>query len=181
MQVCCSPMCAIEYAKTDAGKKAVTNAKRKETRERKEKLKTKSDWTKQAQKSFNAYIRERDRFEPCISCGKPADGRAEPQYRGDGGWDCGHYRSVGACPELRFEPLNAHKQCVKCNQHKSGNVVEYRIKLIERIGQRNLNWLEGHHNMPHLTTEGLKAIDAHYKSEKKKLIEQREKGSVDGR
>ena len=45
-----------------------------------------SHWTKKAQVAFNAYIRERDILEPCISCGKHDH---EIKSSGVGGkWDC---------------------------------------------------------------------------------------------
>ena len=41
------------------------------------------DWLKDAQKAFNAFIRERDRDKPCI-CGQPLTLDAV-----GGGFDCG--------------------------------------------------------------------------------------------
>ena len=58
-------------------------------------------------------------------------------------WDCGHYRSVGACLELRYDEENAHRQCVKCNRYLSGNAVEYRAGLLHRIGPDRLARVEG--------------------------------------
>lgn len=140
---------------------------RAETRKRKAKLNdTIPVWKKKAQASFNAYIRERDRHQPCISCGKPP---TNTESLG-GDWDCGHYRSVGACPELRFEPLNAHKQCKHCNSFLSGNIVEYRKGLIERIGQKKLDWVEGNHELKRYRVDELKQIDAHFKKLKKELL-----------
>ena len=65
---------------------------------------------------------------------------------------------MGACPELRFEPLNCHAQCVRCNRDLSGNTVEYRIRLRERIGDEALAWLEGPHPVRKYTVEELKQI-----------------------
>ncbi len=64
----------------------------------------------EAQKAFNAYIRARDAALPCISCGE-----TNPPDLHGGQWDCGHFKTVGAYPELRFEERNAHKQCKSCN------------------------------------------------------------------
>jgi hypothetical protein len=64
----------------------------------------------QAQQAFNAYIRARDADLPCISCGE-----TNPPDLHGGQWDCGHFKTVGANPELRFEERNAHKQCKSCN------------------------------------------------------------------
>lgn len=160
-QTACSPTCAIELAKAAREKKEL-----KELREAKQRLKTKSQWMKEAQQAFNAFIRKRDYYQPCISCDRQDQ---ENEYSRGGIWDCGHYRSVGSAPELRFEELNAHKQCKKCNNQLSGNVVEYRIRLKDRIGEKNLEWLEGSHEAKHYTIEDLKEIKAFYKQKAKEL------------
>ena len=116
-----------------------------------------------AQRAFNAYIRARDVDLPCISCGD-----FTPMTRG-GDYDCGHYRSVGANPELRFEELNAHKQCKRCNSHLSGNIVNYRIGLLMRIGEEKVAWLEGPHEPKKYTIEDLKAVIATYRAKLKAL------------
>lgn len=92
---------------------------------------------KEAQRAFNAFIRERDRYLGCVSCHMPAD------YRGQ--WHASHYRSTAAAPELRFDELNVHKSCAQCNSFKSGNVVEYRLRLLDRIGPEAVEKLEGPH------------------------------------
>ncbi len=132
---------------------------RKELKEQKEKIKTKSDHAKEAQKEFNRYIRIRDKDLPCISCGRHHQG----QYH------AGHYRTVGAHPELRFNELNCHKQCSVCNNHKSGNIVEYRINLIQRIGKDALTWLEGPHEPQKYTIEQLKEIKIKYRKKANEL------------
>ena len=81
---------------------------------------------KAAQKAFNAYIRKRDEKEACISCDKPSDWRGQ--------WHAGHWKTVGARGDIRFNEDNCHKQCSVCNNHLSGNVGEYERRLIERIG-----------------------------------------------
>jgi len=134
---------------------------RKELRARKERLKTRSDHAKDAQAEFNKYIRLRDDRLPCVSCGRHHSG----QYH------AGHYRTVGSHPELRFNELNCHKQCSVCNNHKSGNIVEYRINLLQRIGSVKLEWLEGPHEPKKYTIEELKAIKAKYKERCRKLVD----------
>lgn len=81
----------------------------------------------------------------------------------------GHYRSVGACPELRFEPLNIHRQCVKCNRNLSGNAVEYRIRLVQRIGAETVAWLEGPHEPRKYTVDEIKTIKAEYRAKTREL------------
>ncbi len=58
-------------------KKAQERAEKKKQRERKAKLKSRSEWLKEAQSVFNKFIRLRDKSEPCISCGRYHQG----QYR----------------------------------------------------------------------------------------------------
>ena len=98
---------------------------RKETKELKTALKTHSEWLRDLQKVFNTYIRERDKGKPCISCDRPLANK----------FDAGHFFSVGAYPNIRFNEDNTNGQCVHCNQHKHGNVSEYAIRLPYRIGQ----------------------------------------------
>lgn len=171
LQVACSPACALKHAQKDLQKAADKKAKerRQWVREGRQRLKTRGEWLKDAQTEFNKFVRLRDRFQPCISCGTYTPG-------GDpigGVWDCSHYRSVGACPELRFEELNAHKSCKQCNRDKSGNIVEYRIRLIQRIGQDIVDWIEGPHDPKHYTIDDLKAITKHYRKANRELERER--------
>ncbi|MCK0543559.1 recombination protein NinG [Pseudomonas syringae pv. aptata] len=155
-QAVCSPACAIKDAPRNQAKarKALAQVERSEIKVRKEKLKTRSDHMKDTQQAFNEWVRHRDAALPCVSCGRHHQGK----------YDAGHYRTVGSNPALRFEPLNCHKQCVPCNQHKSGNVVEYRLELVRRIGIVNVEWLEGPHEPQKYTVEELKALTAKYRA-----------------
>lgn len=172
-QLVCSIPCAKAAGPSLKAKKRAAE-RRKETREAKRRLKTRSDHMKEAQRAFNAYIRERDQGRPCISCGRN-DGEVRAQAVG-GTWDCGHYRSVGASPELRFEPLNAHRQCKRCNRDMSGRVVDYRINLIERIGQAALDWLEGPHDPKKYTIQDLIEIKLTFTKMKRELAKERANG-----
>ncbi|WP_173578977.1 recombination protein NinG, partial [Escherichia coli] len=64
---------------------------------------------------------------------------------------------------------NIHKQCVVCNQHKSGNLVPYRVELINRIGQEAVDEIESNHNRHRWTAEECKTIKAEYQQKLKKL------------
>ncbi|MND94166.1 Bacteriophage Lambda NinG protein [compost metagenome] len=169
-QKACSVKCALALAPAnhDKARKAIDQRERREIRVRKEKLKSRGDYMREAQAEFNTYIRLRDQHLPCISCDSlPSDHDLITGSR----WDAGHYRSVGACPELRFEALNVHRQCVKCNRNLSGNAVEYRIRLVQRIGAEKVSWLEGPHQARKYTIEDLKAIKAAYRGKIKQLKE----------
>lgn len=161
-EVVCSINCAIEHARSQSGKKLAVQAKRKAHREAKEKLKSKGDWKREAQNAFNRFVRLRDKGKPCISCDAPDTGA--PNSR-----DCSHYRSIGACPELRFEELNAHASCKRCNNQLSGNIVEYRIRLVDRIGADKLEWLEGPHELTNYTIDDYKEIKKLYQKKAKTL------------
>ncbi|MGY2685077.1 recombination protein NinG [Pseudomonas tolaasii] len=167
-QAVCSPACAMIDAPRHEPKarKALADIERKNIKVRKEKLKTRADHLREAQAAVNEYVRLRDAHLPCISCDStPNDNDLMTGSR----WDAGHYRSVGACPELRFEPLNIHRQCVKCNRNLSGNAVEYRIRLVVRIGAEKVAWLEGLHPACKYTVEEIKAIKAKYRAMTKEL------------
>jgi len=167
-QAVCSPACAIIDAPRHEPKarKALADIERKDIKVRKEKLKTRADHLREAQTAVNEYVRLRDAHLPCISCDStPNDDDLMTGSR----WDAGHYRSVGACPELRFEPLNIHRQCVKCNRNLSGNAVEYRIRLVQRIGAEKVAWLEGLHAPCKYTVDEIKAIKAKYRAKTKEL------------
>ena len=113
-----------------------------------------SYWAKQAQTAFNSWIRWRDRAQPCISCGTFT-----------GAFDAGHYRSVGSAPELRFDEANVHRQCaMNCNHHKGGNALEYRKGLIARIGQAEVDRLEGPHEPKRYRKDDYIAIRDQYRA-----------------
>ena len=153
-QTVCSPNCAIKESQNQSEKQY-----RKLLRDKKERIKTRPELLKEAQVEFNKFIRLRDQGEPCISCGRHHQG----QYH------AGHYRTVGGNPELRFNELNCHKQCSVCNNHKSGNIVEYRINLVRKIGNDCIDWLEGPHDPIKLTSDQIREIKAKYKEKVKSL------------
>ena len=167
-QAVCSPACAIIDAPRHAPKahKALADIGRKDIKVRKEQLKSRADHLREAQAAVNEFIRLRDAHLPCISCDStPNDNDLMTGSR----WDAGHYRSVGACPELRFELLNIHRQCVRCNRNLSGNAVEYRIRLVLRIGAEKVDWLEGPHPARKYTVDEIKVIKAEYRAKTREL------------
>lgn len=156
MMFCCFDH-AVQYANKPSTKDKGRKIERKSLAERKKKLKSLNDYAAEAQSAVNAYIRVRDHNKPCISCGC-SKVSVFGGYRGAGGWDAGHYRSRGAAANLRFNLLNIHKQCVKCNRDRSGNVVDYRIKLIERIGITAVEAIESDNKPRKFTKEYLQRI-----------------------
>jgi len=82
-----------------------------------------------AQSTFNAFIRNRDKELGCISCGSKID-------------HAGHYFSSGHYSALTFDETNVHGQCLKCNNFLHGNLIMYRIGLVERYGDKYVIKLE---------------------------------------
>ncbi|WP_439864517.1 recombination protein NinG [Pseudomonas antarctica] len=160
-QAVCSPACAMIDAPRNAPKahKALAQVGRHEIKVRKEKLKSRADHLKDTQQAFNAWVRARDAELPCVSCGRHHQGK----------YDAGHYRTVGSNPALRFEPMNCHRQCSPCNTRLSGNIVNYRIELVKRIGAEAVEWLEGPHEAKKYTVDELKAMTADYRAKTKEL------------
>ncbi|AUS00468.1 NinG protein [Vibrio phage 1.275.O._10N.286.54.E11] len=134
---------------------------RAETRKKKDALKPKSWYVKEAQKWFNKFIRLRDKYETCICCDKPHDSNIQ--------WHAGHFLTTGARPEHRFDEDNCHKQTSRCNNFLSGNVAEYRKRLIDKIGLVRVEQLEQDHKQKNYTIDDLKEIIATYKAKCKEL------------
>ncbi len=167
-QVVCSPKCALAHAPANEQKarKAIADRERREIKVRKERLKSRGDYLREAQQAFNQYIRLRDQVagHACISSGKPLDWSGNQV-------DAGHYRSVGSAPHLRFDERNCHAQSKQDNRFLSGNAVDYRIGLIARIGLEAVEALEADQSVKKYTIEDLKAIKAEYRSKIKALKE----------
>lgn len=166
LQCACSVECAFKLVKKSNEKKA-SEAKKVERRrdaETRVRLKTKPQLTKEAQREFNKYIRLRDANQTCICC-------REPLGEGSvgGGYDAGHYRSVGSAPHLRFDERNAHGQRKRCNRYGAGRAVEYRSGLIARFGVEFVESIEADQAPKHYTREDLINIRDTYRRKAKEL------------
>lgn len=95
-------------------------------------LMTLSDYLKLTQQVFNKWINLRDKGNPCISCDKPITGRVNASHF----WNANNHYNV------RFNEDNVHSSCITCNQFLSGNLLEYRTRLISKIGEQRFNILE---------------------------------------
>ena len=110
---------------------------------------------------FNSYINKRDAGKPCISCGKQITGRV----------NASHYYNANNHWNVRFDERNVHSSCITCNQYLSGNLIEYRFRLIDKIGTILVDELDAEARKTRkYTIEELKEIIAIYK-EKIKNIE----------
>ena len=152
MQAVCGARCAHRKIKQDKADE------RAQVKTRKEAVKTLPVLKAEAQQAFNAWIRARDAGKGCISCGTH-NGKA----------NAGHYLSTGARPELRFNEANVALQCERCNTYLHGNLIAYRINLIERIGSGVVDWLEGPHQPAKWTIDELRAIRDDYRRRLKEM------------
>lgn len=159
----CDTECAYKQARATQAKKASKDAceQRKRDREKLRQLKTRSEWLKELQVIFNRFIRLRDSGFPCISCGALDDGSRQMQ--------AGHYKTVGAHPALRFDESNTNSQCSRCNNFLSGNLLPYRVALIAKVGQAEVDRLEGPHEPLKLTVTEIQSLIAEYKGKVKAL------------
>lgn len=175
-QQACSISCAVKLVETkkeDNKRRAevthkrdterLAKAQRKADNEKREALKSRREVLNDAQRIFNKFIRLRDEGLPCVSCG---------QHRNV--YDAGHYRSTAAAPQLRFNEDNVHAQCVPCNQHRSGNAIEYRIGLAKRIGIKRVEALEHNNQTIKWTVEDAREIKALYHQKMKDLRTQQQ-------
>lgn len=151
----CSPDCgaalavqllAKQKAKSQRSERATDKVKR-------EGMKTYPQLIKDVQRAFNQSVRLRDQLAgfPCISSGRPLDWSGNAT-------DCGHYRSTGSAPHLRFNFDNAHAQSKHDNQYKAGNAVDYRIGLIARIGLERVEALESDNTLRKWSRDELLAM-----------------------
>lgn len=165
-QCWCSPECGltIARAKKEQADQRKRSDERKADRAKRDKLKTRSDWMKDAQRDFNRYIRLRDSGKPCICCGLPLG-----DQRFGGAFDAGHYRSVGSAPHLRFDERNVHAQRKQCNSWGAGRAVDYRVGLIQRLGVQVVDALECDQQIRSFTIDDLKQIIQTYRAKCKEL------------
>lgn len=167
-QKVCGWQCGLAIAKEPANqsvaRKAIAQRERREIKVRKDKLKSRGDYLREAQQAFNAFIRMRDQLagHVCISSGRPLDWNGNAV-------DAGHYRSVGAAPHLRFDERNVHAQSKQDNRYLSGNATDYRIGLIRRIGLAEVEALERDQSVRKYTIDDLKEIAARYRAKLKDL------------
>ena len=166
MQKVCSLSCALSIAslaRVKRERRAVADDKRT-TKKKLDGMKTKGTLIKEAQIEFNRYTRLRDAGKGCISCGAVM-GESAP----GGAGDAGHFRSRGSAPHLRFSEINCHLQCKRCNRYLSGNVSNYRLGLIERIGIEVVEALEADNTPRHYTCDDLRQIKSEYARKAREL------------
>lgn len=119
-QKVCSLECGIELARVEADKKEKAESRKNRKALRDYNRKDLRWQHKQTQKAFNRmrvlqeleWFKKEGKEPECISCGK--------KYMD---WCCGHLKTVGAQPALRYDELNSFLQCNRyCNMGLSGNI-----------------------------------------------------------
>jgi hypothetical protein len=155
----CSMACSLDFV----DKQKDVKVKQEHVKQKKTFLDNdKSFQRAKSQKAFNEFIRLRDASLGCISCDKPSDW--------GGQWHAGHYKTVGARPDLRFNEDNVHKQCSQCNNFLSGNLAQYRMALIAKIGSQRVLMLETDSETPKkYTASDYAVIHAEYSAKIKEL------------
>lgn len=163
LQVVCSPVCALSIARKVSLKTVakVKSQERRATKAKRESLKTRAQWAKEAQDAFNRYVRARDAYLGCVSCDKPASWQGQ--------WHASHFRSVGSAPHLRYHLWNVHKACSVCNNHLSGNLAEYAPRLVERIGPKRVDWLRCQHEGNKMAIEYLRRVKVIFTKKTRRL------------
>jgi len=138
--VFCSFKCAKDYAliKSKAARQRLDNKAKKAAKVKhaidKKSVKRRSDWYATLQALVNQWVTKvRDIDEACCTCGT-----RKPDIK----YDAGHFFTVAARPDIRFNTMNIHKQCnQKCNVYGSGMRLEYKEFIIARYGQEGLDEL----------------------------------------
>lgn len=126
----------------------------------KQDLMTLSDYLRLTQQIFNKYIRLKARGGYCCSCGSELKNK----------FDAGHYMNANNHWAVRFDERNVWAQCVNCNQHKHGNLIEYRRFLVKHHGEEWVQKLEQDARVTRkFTKDELKEIMAIYKKKCKEL------------
>jgi hypothetical protein len=143
-------------------KKKLTKIQKANAKKRKVKNSVKADKSEDTLwKWFSRYIRLRAcldvarGFCACITCGRVH------HYKD---MDAGHYISRRWKP-TKYHENNVYAQCVHCNRDLSGNVAEYRIKLVELFGEEHVAEMEAYSRTPFkkMLHEDVVALAAYYR------------------
>ena len=130
-QSVCGYKCAIIYSNNLKKEKEINEWKAEKAVLRHD-LKTMKEFEYDARKSFQKWVRMRDKDMPCISCGIEQTEL----------WDGGHYKKAEMYTGVIFDENNCHKQCRKCNRFLGGNELNFREGLIQRYSLEYVESIE---------------------------------------
>lgn len=85
---------------------------------------SRSKLIQEADRVFSLYIRGRDAWKPCCTCGTPWTEQAQ----------CGHFMSR-RYTSTKWTTKNAHWQCFRCNMILSGEQYKHWQYIDEKYGQ----------------------------------------------
>lgn len=158
-QTVCSIKCAAKLPRL--ARKAAA-ADRRQTRAQLEAMKSLAQLRKEAQASFNAFIRARDKAAGfgCICCGAPLDWNSG---KPGGSVDAGHFVSRGSAIELAFDERNVNAQRKSCNRPGGTTRDAFRDGMLARYGAAVVAELEGPHDLPKLKHDDLRRIRDEYR------------------
>lgn len=126
----CSLDCAIVFAKNKVEKQ-----EHKEWNKRKKdikaKLETEGSLKQLLQRHINILVRQIDKNCCCVSSG-----------RSYGQMQSGHFWTTQSQPSIRFHLFNIWIQSAHDNNHKSGNITEYRKAIIKYFGQHIMDYID---------------------------------------
>lgn len=132
------------------------------------KKKTLPKLKKEALDLFSQLIKlehNRDGKMKCFTCNKSLQPNTS---------DCqlGHFLPRGAYPGLTFNRDNVRLQCMRCNIYLNGNIIEFRIRLVDELGIEVVEKLESQrHDLVKLGRSDYQELINKYKTEIKKLNE----------
>lgn len=163
--------CCVECLADHERAKRLNRALKKKSKPKRDRSGDLSHQIELTQSVFNRFIRTLDSGKPCISCGRSVCG---------GVWDAGHFRSVGSCPELRFDPRNCYLQGSGCNRanrrpdkNNSRNAetiaAEYDSRLRDLMGGELVDWIKGPHPASHWTIDELKKMRSMLSAETRRI------------
>ena len=102
----------------------------------------------------------------CISCNSiwQVEFYSDKSISNGRGWVAGHYFLSNLNASTRYDERNVHLQCSRCNTHLHGNLAEYKIKLIKKIGKDEFEKLEIlKHKIKHYDIVELERLTDEYK------------------
>jgi hypothetical protein len=115
---------------------------------------------KTVQTLFNSWIRQRDSkdgFFYCISC---------QEYLPIEKMQAGHFFPVKGFNWLRFNELNVHGQCQRCNGFDKSSLIGYTLNLPHKIGQSHFDnlVLKSKTRQPEFTRDQLMELKIKFKT-----------------
>ncbi len=111
LQKCCSVNCAMSYSKKEVEQKrikAVLSLEKFKNEVQDEKSLKASKMNTKMQ--VHAFVRNRDKYKPCISCGC--------EWSND--FQAGHLFKAELYETIKYNLQNINGQCSSCNLHKEG-------------------------------------------------------------